>query len=490
LDMIVEPNTTGEERSTVLTLSAEGAESVEITVKQAAIVPEITIADADKTLSVPAEGVELRSIKVTTANLTENVTVTVEPASEWLIADYNAADGTLDIMVEANAAAAERKATVTLSANGVSAAVEVVQAGKEAGNKQVAVFDYTKYTTSNSEYTGETVDGIVLSTISGQSAINSAGQLRIYANAGAGALVIDGGTRTITQIVITFNQVGAFTSTPTGYSVNTTDKVGTWTGSANKVSFSKGGTQARITKITVTYAGSGEPSGPTQLATPEVKATSTSSSVTLTWAEVPGAGGYEYTVGTVTDMTFDTSVTVGDLAEGTYDWSVTAISEDTANYTDSEPATGSVTVSNGGSTGDDQRGAAWTYTFTSNTPKLGIAAQIFNGLSWVSSIAANQYESSGDNRGWQFGSAQGTVTVKTSDYKQSINYVELVVSTNGAGNSVSVTVGGKELGSTVSLSNGDKNKTITFESTELLTGEIVITIKDTAKSVYLKTISI
>lgn len=496
LELLVDKNLTGVERTAVLTLSAEGAESVAITVKQAAIVPEITIAEADKTLSVPAEGFEkVQSINVTTANLTEDVKVTVEPASEWLIADYNAADGTLDIFVEANTDAAERKATVTLSANGVSAAVEVTQAGKSDFASKF--FDFTDMSYGSGDaVTSEKQTPIEIAFSLGT---NTNGNTpKYYTNSKGNAIraytgntvTVSGGT--ITQIDITYGSTksGTTTANPSAsFTDASANGTAVWKGSATSVAFTFGGT-TWISSIKVTYAGSGEPSGPTQLATPEVTATSTATSVTLSWGGVSGADGYVYKIGDNPEQkTIETSVTVNNLSEGTYAWSVKAISNDPANYTDSELATGSVTVSNGGSTGD-QRGDAWTYTFTSATPKLGTAAQTFDGLSWVSSIAANQYESMNDNRGWQFGTAKGTFTVKTSDYKQSINYMELVVSTNGAGNSVSVTVGGKVLGSTVSLSNGDKNRTITFESTELLTGEIVITIKDTAKSVYLKTISI
>nr|MDE6779756.1 hypothetical protein [Alistipes sp.] len=346
LDMIVEPNTTGEERSTVLTLSAEGAESVEITVKQAAIVPEITIADADKTLSVPAEGVELQSIKVTTANLTENVTVTVEPASEWLVADYNAADGTLDIMVEANADAAERKATVTLSANGVSAAVEVVQEGKvDLGDTKFVEFVFSEMGIANAVELGTRTKNPITIAGGGSTApkyYNTGSSVRLY----AGSTLTISGTD-IVRIEFNYGSTKSGTATVTQVGTGTfveaaKNQTAVWTGNATSVTYSNASAQTYVASVKIYYTG-GE-SGPTQLAAPEVNATSTSSSVTLTWAEVPGAGGYEYTVGTVTDMTFDTSVTVGDLAEGTYDWSVTAISEDTANYTDSEPATGSVTV--------------------------------------------------------------------------------------------------------------------------------------------------
>ncbi|MDE5637060.1 MAG: hypothetical protein K2I43_03435, partial [Alistipes sp.] len=501
LDMIVEPNTTGEERSTVLTLSAEGAESVEITVKQAAIVPEITIADADKTLSVPAEGVELQSIKVTTANLTEDVTVTVEPASEWLVADYNAADGTLDIMVEANADAAERKATVTLSANGVSAAVEVVQAGKS--DSAYKFFDFTNMSYgSGSAVTSEKQTPIEIAFSLGTNTsgntpkyyTNSKGNaIRVYTG---NTVTVSGGT--ITQIDITYGSTkgGTTTANPSAsFTDENANGTAVWKGSATSVAFTFGAT-TWISSIKVTYAGSGEPSGPTQLATPEVKATSTSSSVTLTWAEVPGAGGYEYTVGTVTDMTFDTSVTVGDLAEGTYDWSVTAISEDTANYTDSEPATGSVTVSTGGSTGGEP--IKWSSVsplkknyLSSNGYNLSASGEA--ELIWTATTTGT-INSDDNTRGIALAAA--SVTLKTSAFTGPVNSITLYMARSKNGNtspkSIYVKVNGITL-TAPSISLGTTASGYTFTTSEPIDAtnkEIEIYYESSTSTNYLQKIVI
>jgi len=188
-------------------------------------------------------------------------------------------------------------------------------------------------------------------------------------------------------------------------------------------------------------------------------------------------------------------VTSASVAGGALTYTVTA------NDSETETRTGSVTLTFNGETftvtiTQGLKGAAvsvgepWTHTFNSNNPKLGTTAQTFNGLSWKTDKDISNYETTGDNRGWQFGAAKGTINVISDSYAQYINYMELVVSTNGTGNTISVTVGGKSLGNTITLHSGDKNKTISFESTELLQGQIVITINDKAKSVYLKTISI
>lgn len=112
------------------------------------------------------------------------------------------------------------------------------------------VFDWKKLaTTTNREYTGETVDGIVLTGT--KIATNKDGQLRIYAVSGTtpgGTLTLNSGDKKMTKIAFTFvtNKEGALEAT--GYAD------GVWTGEANSVTFTNTGAQAQVTKIEITLA--------------------------------------------------------------------------------------------------------------------------------------------------------------------------------------------------------------------------------------------
>lgn len=67
----------------------------------------------------------------------------------------------------------------------------------------------------------------------------------------------------------------------------------------------------------------------------------------------------------------------------------------------------------------------------------------------------------------------------------------MIVSTNGTANAntIDVTVGGKILGSQIKLQKSN-NFEIQFESTDVLTGDVVIKVNDSIKSVYFKSITI
>ena len=114
-----------------------------------------------------------------------------------------------------------------------------------------------------------------------------------------------------------------------------------------------------------------------------------------------------------------------------------------------------------------------------------------NGLSWSSSVAANSFETASPNRGVQVGSAKGEVTITGTGFSGSIKAISMIVSTNGTANTntIDVTVGGKILGSQIKLQKSN-NFEIQFESTDVLTGDVVIKVNDSSKSVYFKSITI
>lgn len=119
------------------------------------------------------------------------------------------------------------------------------------------------------------------------------------------------------------------------------------------------------------------------------------------------------------------------------------------------------------------------------------------GMDWESSIAATAFETANDARGVQFGTAKGEFTLSSS-INQTVTKVSVVLSTNGADNTIAVKVGGNDFTSTyggleepattISLESGIKNETIEFTGTG--TGSIVISIDDKVKSIWIKSITV
>lgn len=119
------------------------------------------------------------------------------------------------------------------------------------------------------------------------------------------------------------------------------------------------------------------------------------------------------------------------------------------------------------------------------------------GMDWESSIAATAFETANGARGVQFGTAKGEFTLSSS-INQTVTKVSVVLSTNAAGNTIAVKVGGNDFTSTyggleepattISLESGIKNETIEFTGTG--TGSIVISIDDKAKSIWIKSITV
>lgn len=106
--------------------STNYADSIRFVAVEKSSAPVLEVAESEVALGVTAtEG----TIAVTAQNLTEGISVT-NSGSEWLTATY--ADGVLSYSAAANTSS-ERTATVTLSANGVSATVTFTQDAYVAG---------------------------------------------------------------------------------------------------------------------------------------------------------------------------------------------------------------------------------------------------------------------------------------------------------------------------------------------------------------------
>ena len=166
-----------------------------------------------------------------------------------------------------------------------------------------------------------------------------------------------------------------------------------WTGEADEVIFTIGGTSGhrRIKSVEVTYtpsAGGGdEPSTPTKLAAPTGLTVDaiTSSGATLSWNAVDNASSYVVTI--VDGGSFEqdypvtgTTTTVSDLDSSTdYLWTVTAIG-DVTNYTNSEESeTGEFTTSAPAGGGG---GEALSYTW--DLRKASYSAASENQVTWSS----------------------------------------------------------------------------------------------------------
>ena len=137
--------------------------------------------------------------------------------------------------------------------------------------------------------------------------------------------------------------------------------------------------------------------------------------------------------------------------------------------------------------------------FTFSNKDLNLTADSPTGYEWSSSKTANSFESSNSARGVQFGAAIGEFTLtgtKTGTGTfAGVKKVTLGISTNGDANKNTVSV---SVGSTA-LKNGEStsyslpkanNQTVEFSTTTAADGDIVISINDTNKSVYIKTISV
>ena len=111
-------------------------------------------------------------------------------------------------------------------------------------------------------------------------------------------------------------------------------------------------------------------------------------------------------------------------------------------------------------------------------------------MAWTSTLEANSFDTQND-RGVQFGAGKGKFTL-TAENSSAVTKVTLVMSTNDSGNTVAVSVGEEVFTSdseeSLTLRNGMKNEAVVFVGTG--TGDIVVSINDANKSVYVKSITV
>ena len=110
-------------------------------------------------------------------------------------------------------------------------------------------------------------------------------------------------------------------------------------------------------------------------------------------------------------------------------------------------------------------------------------------MTWTSSLKANSFESANSSRGVQFGAEKGKFTITGTGHASKVKKISVIISTNKTGNTISATVGGVAIGKPISLKK-DNNYEIVFESTTELSGDIVFNVNNTARSVYIKSITV
>lgn len=213
---------------------------------------------ADDGGEAPATPEELVMSEVTCSNQTENSLTFIWPAVQGATAYQVYFDSVdkgqiTDLTYTASNLEAGTSYTIAVKAVGdgvnyststsaktCTASTTASQADGEETQK-IVTFDYNGVS-SNTEYTGETIDGV---TLSGENvSTNKNGEFRVFAN--TGTFTLNAGNQKMTKIELTFSGNYKGTFTLDGYSD------GIWNGNANAVTFKNTGSQARIKKIIVT----------------------------------------------------------------------------------------------------------------------------------------------------------------------------------------------------------------------------------------------
>lgn len=125
-----------------------------------------------------------------------------------------------------------------------------------------------------------------------------------------------------------------------------------------------------------------------------------------------------------------------------------------------------------------------TTTFTDNDLAVGVGEP-----EWKSSIPATAFETSSPKRGVQFGAAKGPFTLTTKESFSKVKKVSVLLSTNGAGNTVSLKVGDTSVGSVVSIEKKN-NYSVEWTAESPQNGMVELSFNDAKKSIYIKSISI
>ncbi len=489
----VADNYTAETKEGTITLTA-GSLTKTIKVTQQASTLEVST-DA----IMIADGAQTATFTVTSADFDWYITVpeglglTVTPELEA------ASDKAVTVTVTYDGTATGEIGQLTVWRTDNDPQQKTVTVNKQAsvvqGDKEVT-FNFSQMSYANqTDLTKETIEKLPISIVFDKGTnsntpkyYDSGFAVRAY---GGNTFTVSGANATITKIEITFGKsdgTNEISSDPEGYAESST---GTWIGSASSVTFTIVGTSGnrRIQSIKVTYDGAAADER-VKLATPAVTAAQDGTSVTLTWEAVPNATGYEYTVGSVNDLTFETSVTVP-MAEGTYDWSVTAVADDETKYLPSDPATGSITVTTG-----EVNVQKWTsisplkktmLTENSNLSPTNAPEMLWNGTS------TGTLNNDDPTRGIAI--ATGSITLTTTAFNGEVKDVTLYMAKSNKGiqpETVTVKVGDVVLTApTINLTSTVTGYTFTAAEPIDATGKTVeIYYKSSKSTNYLQKIAI
>ena len=210
------------------------------------------------------------------------------------------------------------------------------------------------------------------------------------------------------------------------------------------------------------------------------------------------AFGETYTIEPTTNFLTDGSVTLS---------SSNALVASISGLTVTANAIGTATITVNAAEGTEYKAGSTTFVVTvtspvasSSSPASSITTTFTDkdlnynvgGIAWTATKDANSFESSGSNRGVQFGAGIGEFTLSTDQVSGTITKVSMVVSTNGTGNTIEVTVGDVDFEcndeTTINLTSGDNKVTKEFVGSG--SGNIVISVNDANKSVYFKSITV
>lgn len=295
--------------------------------------------------------------------------------------------------------------------------------------------------------------------------------------------------KTIVKVVITFGSSDGTNAITTDSGAYTN---GTWTGNANSVKFSIGGTSGnrRIQKITVTYQ---KAVGEVILVSRELKFSSSEVSATM---------GQEFTAPTLSGVTSDVTYTSSNTDVATVDAKtgvVTLVAVGTTTITASAPANAEYEageVSYNLNVHEASATQEYTYTWTASSGALGTTTngtvtKTLSNVSWTVQRSGNGYT------GWtsnviQIGKngAAESMTLKTSGIEGTIKSVSVECSSYQAKHNVSISVGGVSYVSSKATSSWTTVGTVTGEGTASGEIEIKFTAGSGARAMYIKSIKV
>lgn len=295
--------------------------------------------------------------------------------------------------------------------------------------------------------------------------------------------------KTIVKVVITFGSSDGTNEITTDSGAYSN---GTWTGNANSVKFSIGGTSGnrRIQKITVTYQ---KAVGEVILVSRELKFSSSEVSATM---------GQAFTAPTLSGVTSDVTYTSSNTDVATVDAKtgvVTLVAVGTTTITASAPATAEYEageVSYKLNVYDASATQEYTYTWTASSGALGTTTngtvtKTLSNVSWTIQRSGTGYT------GWtsnaiQIGKKDGaeSMTLKTSGIEGTIKSVSVECSSYQAKHNVSISVGGVSYVSSKATSSWTTVSTVTGQGTASGEIEIKFTAGSGARAMYIKSIKV